>query len=393
MDTDKQRLFTSFDLGPIRLRNRFIRTAAFEGMSPGGRPTDALVEHHRRVCEGGVAMTTVAYCSVSEDGRTYDTQLLMNESIVPGLRVLTDAVHGEGGLACLQLGHCGDFSSSKVIGTVPVGPSRRFNLYGFAFCREMTQDDMDRVTGDFASAAVLAAEAGFDAVEVHAGHGYLASQFISPHSNRRDDAYGGCLENRLRFPAQVVRAVRESLPDHAALLVKMNLDDGFKSGTPLREIPEVGRAFEAAGADALVGSGGFVTKTPLFMLRGKVPTRDMVRVQKGLFRKAGLTLFGRLFVQYFPFEENFFMEKAKALNASVDIPVVLLGGVVSLKGLTEAQSGGFDLFALGRATIHNPDFVRHLESGEVTLSDCDHCNRCIAAMDAGGVRCVTVEER
>ncbi|MFH2010995.1 MAG: NADH:flavin oxidoreductase [bacterium] len=385
-------VFSPGRLAGLTLRNRVIKTATFEGMCPGGAVSDALIEHHREIAAGGAGMTTVAYCSVSPEGRTYGHQMLMREEILPDLRRLTEAVHGEGGAAALQLGHCGNFASKKVIGCKPLAPSRVFNLYGMSFPRAMNASDMDRVAGDFARAASLAREAGFDAVELHYGHGYLISQFLSPYTNRRKDEHGGSLENRLRFPLDVLRRVREAMGPEFPVLIKMNLSDGFRRGLQLRESVEVARALEAGGATALVLSGGFVSKTPLYMMRGNVPVREMVKVQDRWFRRVGLALFGRIFVQTYPFEELFFLDESRQVREAVGLPLVLIGGILSRAGLERAMEEGFDFVALGRALIHDPEFLHKLEAGAVERSECDQCNRCIAEMDAGGVRCPCADE-
>jgi len=263
-------VFSPGKLGDLELRNRVIKTATFEGMCPGGEVTEPLIEHHRAMAAGGVGMTTVAYCSVSPDGRTYGHQMVMRSEIVPGLRRLTDAVHAEGAAAALQLGHCGYFASKKVIGVRPLAPSKVFNLYGLSYGRPMTPEDMARVADDFARSTVLAREAGFDAVELHYGHGYLLSQFLSPFTNRRTDEYGGSLDNRLRFPLGVLERVRQSVGPDYPVVVKMNLSDGFGRGLQPAEAVVVAQRLEAGGATALVLSGGFVSKTPLYMMRGNV---------------------------------------------------------------------------------------------------------------------------
>jgi 2,4-dienoyl-CoA reductase-like NADH-dependent reductase (Old Yellow Enzyme family) len=380
--------FAPAQLGPLTLRNRIVKAATFEGMCPGGVPTDALTEFHRRTAAGGVGMTTVAYCAVSADGRSYDTQMRMVPALVPRLRTLTDAVHGEGALASLQLGHCGSFADRKVIGGRPLSASVVFNTYGLSWSRAMTEPQMARVTDDFVRAATLSAEAGFDAVELHLGHGYLLSQFLSPHTNRRKDAYGGELAGRARFPREVVRRVREALPSDRAVLVKMNLTDGFASGLGVEEAAQVAVMLEEDGADALVLSGGFVSKTPLYMLRGNVPLKAMLQVQKGWFRKLGLALFGRIFVPHHPFDPLFFLEEAKAVRAAVKMPLVLLGGIKDRAHVDQAMADGFDFVGMGRALIHDPDAVRNMAEEDTWRSECVPCNRCIAEMDRGGVRCV-----
>jgi len=379
--------FTPFALGPLRLRNRIVKAATFEGMCPGGAPSEALVEHHRAVAAGGAAMTTVAYCSVSPEGRSYATQMLMRPEIVPALRRLTDAVHREGAAASLQLGHCGYFADRRVIGGRPLGASRKLNAYGLAFARPMTEEDLRRVIGDFALAARLAREAGFDAVELHFGHGYLVSQFLSPFTNRRRDRWGGPLENRMRLGVEILRAGRAEVGDTFPVLLKVNLRDGFPGGLEVDEAVEAGRRLEAEGASALVLSGGFVSRTPLYMLRGDVPLRQMMAVQDRWWAKAGLFLFGRLLVEAYPYEEAFFLPEARRMREAVRLPLVLLGGIKSAATLERAMQGGFEFAGMARALLHDPALPRRLERGELAASGCVPCNECIAEMDRGGVRC------
>ena len=391
-DNLRSSLFRSGNIAGIKLRNRIIRSGCFEGMSQGGMVSDKLIEHHREVAAGGVAMTTVAYCSVSFDGRAFDHELWMREEIIPDLKKLSDAVHNEGAAASIQLGHCGYFASKKVIGKTPVGASRKFNLFRLSYCREMTEEDIEEKVEDFGRAAAMAKQAGFDAVEVHAGHGYLLSQFVSPYTNHRKDKYGGSVENRMQFPSDVIRRIRKYVGDGFPILVKMNQFDGMKGGLEIEEAVEVAKYFEKAGADALIPSCGFTSKTPFYMLRGNVPIKEMVSNQNNIFLKAGLALFGKFMVEEVPFDKLFLAKGARRIKDAVSIPVIYIGGAVSLTGMESIIDEGFEFIQMGRATIRDPQFVNRLKKGEVTESDCDHCNRCVAAMDAGGVYCVTHKE-
>lgn len=386
-------VFTAGRIGPLSLRNRTIKTATYEGMTPSGVPSAALVEHHRAIAEGGVGMTTVAYCAVSPDARTFAEQMVMDDDNVGRLRVLTDAVHSEGAAVSLQLGHCGFFTKNAgVAGGHPLGPSRTFNAYGlFAgvpFASAMTEGDMHRVVDDFGVAARRAARAGFNAVELHLGHGYLLSQFLSPATNRRRDGYGGVLENRMRFPRRVVERVLEAVGTRLAVLAKINLSDGFRGGLDIDEATLVAKRLEADGVHALVLSGGFTSRTPLYLLRGGRPLRAMISVEKSRAQRLALRLFGPRVVRAYPFEELFFLPLARSVRRSVAMPLVLLGGVASLDNLEAAMREGFDFVALGRALIADPALVRDFESGSKTRTRCNRCNECIAEMDAGGVRCV-----
>ncbi len=376
-------------IGSLELRNRIIRAGCFEGMSQGGRVTPALIEHHRRVAAGGAAMTTVAYCSVSADGRAFDHELWMREEIVPGLRDLTDAVHREGAAASIQLGHCGFFASPNVIGSRPLGASRKLCLYRLTRCEEMGESQIEAKIQDFVQASRLAREVGFDAVEIHAGHGYLLSQFLSPWTNHRRDRYGGSLENRLRFPAAVISGVRHALGPGFPILVKMNQRDGMRGGLELDEAMQIARRFGEEGASALVPSCGFTAKTPLYMMRGRVPVREMARNQTNSLTRLGLILFGRFMVQTYPFKPLFLLDGAVRMRQAVTMPVVYVGGVLSLAGMERVMGAGLEFVEVGRALVRDPDFVNKLQVGMLEASDCDHCNRCIAAMEAGGVYCVT----
>jgi 2,4-dienoyl-CoA reductase-like NADH-dependent reductase (Old Yellow Enzyme family) len=379
--------FTPFQLGPLRLRNRITKPATFEGMGRDGDVTDALVEHHRAVAAGGAALTTVAYATISPDGRSYATQVHVRPEAVPGLRRLADAVHEGGAAASLQIGHCGEFADPRVIGGRPLGPSRRFVAYGLTFSRAAGEEDLSRVVADFARAAALARDAGFDAVEPHFGHGYLVSQFLSPFTNRRRDRWGGPLENRARLAVEVLRAIRAAVGPDFPVLPKVNLRDGFPGGILPEDAARVARLLEAEGASGLVLSGGFVSRTPLFMLRGEVPLGPMVAAQDRAVTRAGLWLFGRLLVQRYPYSECFFLEDALAVRAAVRLPLVLLGGLRSLAGIERALGAGFELVGMGRALLHDPALPRRMERGEALDSGCVPCNECIAEMDRGGVRC------
>ena len=385
-------VFSRGRIAALDLRNRVIRAGCFEGLCQEGNVTEGLIEHHRRVAAGGVAMTTVAYCSVSFDGRAFGHEMWMREEIMPDLRRLTDAVHREGAAASIQLGHCGFFASPKEIGRQPLGASRKLCLYRLSYCRQMAEDEIHDKVGEFGKAAISAKQAGFDAVEIHAGHGYLLSQFLSPWTNHRTDQYGGPLENRMRFPAAVIQHVRQVVGPDFPVLVKVNQRDGMKGGVELGEAVEIARRFELEGASALVPSCGFTAKTPLYMMRGNVPTLEMSRNQRNLIMKSGLILFGRFMVQKYPFQQLYLLEGARRIRDAVNIPVVYVGGVLSIDNMEQVMQEGFEFVEVGRATIRDPGFVNKLKRGEIHESDCDHCNRCIATMDAGGVYCVADEK-
>ena len=391
--------FSPFRLAGLALRNRIIKTATFEGMSPGGCVSAALIEHHRALAKGKVAMTTVAYCAVTPDGRTFRDQLHMRPELVPDLRALTAAVHSEGAAASLQLGHCGAFCNNHdLVRRRPMGPSRALNLVGALSGRvladAMSEAEIEEVTGAFVGAARLAREAGFDAVELHLGHGYLLSQFLSPGTNVRRDGFGGSLENRARFPLSVVERVRAALPAEMPVLAKLNLRDGFRGGLELDESVQVARWLEARGSDALVLSGGFVSRNPFYLFRGERPLRQMIAVEKSWAQKLALAVFGPALIHAYAFEPLYFLPLARQVRRAVRMPLVLLGGIKSHDDLDMAMREGFDLAAMGRALIHDPALIGKYAAGLARESGCVPCNQCVAEMDReGGVCCAKAPEQ
>ncbi|HJV27673.1 MAG TPA: NADH:flavin oxidoreductase [Aromatoleum sp.] len=376
--------FDPLTLGPVRLRNRFIRAGANEGMTVEGAPSKALVKHHRDVAAGGAAMTTVAYGAISEVGRTLPNQLWLRPEILPDLRVLTDAVHAEGAAASVQITHGGSFVTGCKVKGATMSASSGINqaglLAGNWFQRAMTPADMELVTQQFVTAARLCREAGFDAVELHMGHGYLLNQFISPLSNKRRDAYGGDAMRRVRFPAEVLRRVKDAVGRDMAVLAKINVADGVPGGATVDDAIVTARALEAAGADMLVLSGGRNIESVWFMFGSNHDLDEMMKVLKaipgsGLARLATKFMMGR--APKVEFRELYFLELSRRIRAAVKVPLGYLGGVKSLAAAEAATTEGFDAIVLARALIHDPALVNKFRDGTLAVSGCTSCNRCV----------------
>lgn len=380
-------LFTPAKLGPVLLRNRSVRSAAFEGMSPGHLVSDDLIQYHRSVAAGDIGMTTVAYAAVSRSGLSFHHQLWLRKEALPGLRRLTDAVHSEGAAAAIQIGHCGLMAKKRISGKC-LAPSGGFNLFGPTWPRAMSQKEISDIVIDFGTAVDLAREAGFDAVEVHAGHGYLISQFLSPYTNHRNDDYGGSFENRSRFMTEVIRKVVNHAGNDLAVVVKMNLRDGFTGGMEIDESIEVARVLEGEGVHALVLSGGFVSKAPMYVMRGSMPLKVMAaHLKTDIWMRPFIRYFGHLLMKPEPFSEGYFLEDALKIRSEVKLPLMYVGGLTSLAKIEEVLNLGFDFVQLGRALINDPAFIRRLKNGDVTRSSCEHSNYCIAVMYSGKMKC------
>lgn len=377
-------------LGPVTLRNRVIKAATFEGATPDALVSDALIEFHRRPAAGGVGMTTVAYCAVAPEGRTEAGQIWMRPEAVPGLRRLTDAVHAEGAAVSAQLGHAGPVADSSSTGHQSIAPGRRFSPLSMSFGRAATADDIARITRAHAEAARLAIESGFDAVEIHFGHNYLASSFLSPRLNRRRDEYGGSLENRAKVARGIARAVRDEVGGRIAVLAKLNMRDAIPGGLEIDESLQFAHLLESDGTvDALELTAGSSLFNPMYLFRGDVPLQEFTANYKGLLN-LGLRLFGRFFLRSYPYEDAYLLEHARRFRAELKMPLILLGGVTNRQTMDLAMSEGFDFVAMGRALLREPDLIRRIAADSAVPSLCTHCNRCMPTIYTG-TRCPLID--
>ena len=379
--------FAPATLGPITLRNRIIKSATFEGMSPKALMTDALIDYHRAVAMGGVGMTTLAYCAVSRDGRGAPGEIVVRDEALPGLHDFVGAMHDLGTLASMQLGHAGPVAANS--GRRGLGPSRVFAPQALKFTVAATEDDIQRIIGEFANAGRLAAAAGFDAVELHFGHGYLISAFLSPRLNKRKDRWGGLLENRARLAREIATAVRAATDDRVALIAKLNMADGVKHGLELEDSIATARLLESDGTlDAIELTGGSSFQNPMYLFRGDTPVHEMAAMFPPLMRFA-FRLTARRFMPAYPYEEAFFLPMARQVRDAVKLPLILLGGITELATVNHALAEGFDFVAIGRALLREPDLVRRWQAGDTSGSGCTHCNKCVPTIYTG-THCVLV---
>jgi 2,4-dienoyl-CoA reductase-like NADH-dependent reductase (Old Yellow Enzyme family) len=379
--------FAPAKLGPLLLRNRIIKAATFEGATPKRVVTDRLIDFHRTVAAGGAGMTTVAYCAVSRDGTTDGRQIVLTDDAVPGLRKLTDAIHAEGAAACAQIGHAGPVANPLGTKHPSVAPSRVFAPIGMRFTKEVTTDDVARITSDYASGAKRLVESGFDAIEIHMGHNYLLSAFMSPRLNKRRDAYGGSIENRARFARGVALAVREAAGPGVAVTAKFNMADGPKRGLQPDESIEIAKLLQTDGSlDALQLTGGSSFNDPMWLFRGDAPVADMAATMPPAMR-LGFRLLSRRVMPGYPFEEAYFLPLARRFREALTMPLVLLGGINRRSTIEQALNEGFAFVAMARALLREPDLVSRMRAGAQTQATCIHCNRCMPSIYTG-TRCV-----
>src|SRR5438067_1245582 len=384
--------FASTALGPIRIRNRFIKAATFEGMAVDNLVTDRLIDFHRTMAAGGVGMTTVACLAVSPDGQGGPAEIVVRDEAAPGLAALADAVHAEGAAVSAQIGHAGPVAAGT--GRTGLAPSRIFTPMALRFTKAITDDDIERITRDFARAAVVLRDAGFDAIELHLGHNYLLSAFLSPALNRRSDRWGGSVANRAEFPRRVTRAVREAVGPSMAVIAKLNMADGYRGGIWLDESIEAAQLLESDGVlDALELTGGSSLKNPMYLFRGEAPIEEMAKAFPQPLRTA-FRLMGRRFLPSYPFEEAYFLPYARQFRDALTMPLVLLGGINRIDTVHRALDEGFQFVAIGRALLREPDLLLRWQEGDMAEALCIHCNKCMPTIYRG-THCVLVppEER
>jgi 2,4-dienoyl-CoA reductase-like NADH-dependent reductase (Old Yellow Enzyme family) len=396
---NESKLFSPFQLGHMTLRNRIIRSAAFENMARANRPTKELQDYHVSVARGGVAMTTVAYCAVDLSGVSFDGQLYVQEAIIPEMKKMVDAIHAEGAKASIQLGHCGNMTHFYTCHCMPVSADTGFNLYSPTLHRRLKVSEIKDLVRKFGEAVDWARECGFDCVEIHAGHAYLISQFISPRTNHRRDQYGGSFENRVRFMNEVLDEVMRHAKDDMTVVVKTNMWDDCWHGSDIEEGIKVAKEIAKHKVHGIVLSGGTVSRSPMTILGGAMPYKTLAHympMKSFWWLKAALNIPGvhQIMLPTQPFKELYFMEKAKLFQKEItDVPLIYVGGVQSGDNCQQILDEGFDLFQIAHVLIKDPEFVNHVKENPHYHAGCGRSNYCVGRMYTLEMKCHECVER
>lgn len=401
MNQHLTRAFSPTKLGSLTLNNRIIKAATFEGKSPHGIPGQAFIDFHKQMCEGGIAMTTIAYCATEPDGRMHEHMLSMSESArAPLVKVLAE-LHSTGAKVSGQLAHCGYFSKNKNLERLkrPLGPSRRFNSLGLTigrpFSGAMSEADIGYFIDSYFDAAVFMQDIGFDAIEIHFGHGYGLSQFISPLTNRRNDQFGGSIENRMRVPLRVLNAVRKAVGNDLPILGKINMFDAVRGGLREPEALVVAELLDKEGIDAIITSAGTSSHNPMPMFRGESIAPGIIQTAPNLVSRLLFQLIAAKMFQPLAYRELYFLDGHKRIRERVKTAkMVYVGGCHTVQSLQTVMRAGVDFVQIGRALIKDPAYVNNvLQQGEKYVNGCTHCNYCVTSFERpGGVRCILNEQ-
>lgn len=353
-------------VGRLSLRNRIVRSATWEGMAgPDGAPTEAMAEYAIGLVDGGVGLLISGYNFVRLEGKQNPGQAgLHDDAMIPAHRAYTTRIHERGGAIIAQLVHCGGQARRKSSGLAPVAPSAIELPHYPEMPTELGLEDVRALVSAFGSAARRAQAAGYDGVQIHGAHGYLVSQFLAPFSNRRTDAYGGELENRLLFVVEILAEIRKQTSDDYPVWIKLNGDDFVEGGMTALEAVEVADRLAREGIDAIEVSGG----TPAS--GDRTPARRP--------NKEG------------EFVEAYHRELAAAIKRRIPVPVGIVGGIRSIETIDDMfAKGEADFFSIARPLIREPGLVARWIAGDTAPAKCVSCNGCfIPAMKEGAVRCV-----
>ena len=360
-----RKLFDETKINHLVLPNRLVRSATWEGMCEAdGRPTRKLADCYARLAKGGVGLIITGYAFIRPDGRQLPGQLgIHTDGFAAEMRTLTEAVHREGGKVCLQLVHVGGQTSSKIIGRQPLAPSAIKVDQFPEETAELSVEDIGEIAAQFGDGARRAKEYGFSAVQLHASHGYLINQFLSPLTNRRSDAYGGSIENRCRFLLEAYRSVRKAVGDEFPVLVKLNGDDNLAGGLSLDDAITAARALDGEGIDAIEVSGG----TPA--------SGDRTPVRQGIDSRE---------------QEAYNLPLAYRIKQAVSCPVMVVGGLRSfeiVEGIIRREEA--DYVAMARPFIREPALAKRWAAGDESHARCISCNGCFKpGLKGGGIYCV-----
>lgn len=385
--------FAPARLNGLTLKNRFIKAGTFEGMTRGGVPSARLKDFHTRIAAGGVAMTTIGYCAVEADGRLNENMMYMHEGIRQPLSDLITSVHALDCKVSGQMGHGGGFSKNRELQRKrPLGPSFGINMLGVAqgmvFCDAMTEADIRAMVQHYHDAAVLMKSVGFDALEIHFGHGYGLCQFISPKTNKRTDQYGGSLHNRMRVPLMVLDAVRKAVGDSYPVIGKISLTEGVRGGLDYGDAIVISELLDKGGIDGIITSGGTSTMNPMIMFRGGNIFRPLLKAEQNPLMKAIILLAGPVMFKNYPYEELYFLEQAKRIRERVQCNMIYIGGASTNASFATLMQQGFDFIQLGRTLLSDPDLPRLAAQQRNYQSRCMHCNECVATIEhVDGIHC------
>jgi 2,4-dienoyl-CoA reductase-like NADH-dependent reductase (Old Yellow Enzyme family) len=361
-------LFEPTEISGMQLRNRFVRSATYEAMAQeDGGCSPGLVAYMNQLAEGGVGLIITSHAYVRPDGQAGARQIgIYKDDFIEGYRGMTQEIHKRGARIAMQITHGGFFSNDRLTGQRSLAPSE-VEGFGQSRSREMGVEEIQDLIDAYAQAARRAKEAQFDGVQIHAAHGYMMSQFLSPAFNQRTDMYGGSVENRARALLEVLQKVRAEVGPEYPVLVKMNCQDFLPEGLELENSIQVAFELQEAGTDAIELSGGTIVSGEVSHCRAGITSEE---------------------------KEAYFREEAKAVKGKLQVPLILVGGIRSFHLADRLVNGGYaDYISMSRPFIREPGLIKRWESGDFQKAKCVSDNQCRGPVLAGEALHCVVEKR
>jgi 2,4-dienoyl-CoA reductase-like NADH-dependent reductase (Old Yellow Enzyme family) len=361
MGTTKTILFESIKIKNMELKNRFVRSATYEGCADDGYVTDKQVNLYETLSEGGAGLIITGITYVHQNGQISKFQnSITGDDFIYGLKRLTAVAHKWGARIAVQLFHAGrEARFPKSSDWVPIAPSfLESDPHSKGGYRAMTEDEIWEIVRAFSDGAKRAREAGFDGVQIHGAHAYLLSQFLSPYTNRRDDEWGGNLKNRLRLHREIYRSIRQEVGRDYPVLIKIGVEDGFPGGLIFTEGEMAAMSMAELGFDALEISQG---------LRGLSYGGTEFRTKINSIKR-----------------EAYFRNWCSEIKRKVNVPVMLVGGLRTFELMEEiVQNKEADFISLSRPLIREPGIINDWKRGDYHRSKCISCNKCLEALRKG----------
>ena len=351
-------LFDKSKFSSLELKNRFVRSAQWERQADNtGHLTQDLFDNYIELAKGGVGTIITSYSTILDSDTTAPKMMgIYNDSFIDEYKKLVTEVHKHGAKIIMQIVHGGSISLTTGDRRRILAPSAMQNPISKSIAEEMTESDIQVVIKAFADAAVRIKKSGFDGVQIHAAHGFLLSQFLSPFFNKREDRYGGTIENRSRLLIETYEAIRKAVGNDFAVLVKINCDDFMDNGMTFQDSIQVCKLLSDAGINAIEISGG----NPLSR-ENEGPARVDIDAQN---------------------KESYFKDYAAKIAETVDVPVILVGGNRQLEIMDEILNNTkIEYFSMARPLMREPDLINRWLSGDKRRAECQSCNQCFLTDD------------
>ncbi|MBN1829273.1 MAG: NADH:flavin oxidoreductase [Deltaproteobacteria bacterium] len=391
-----EKIFDPAVLAGMQLKNRILRSATHEGMSDEtGSPTENLKKLYVRLAKGGAGAIITGFAGIQSNGKghLFGMSMIDSDDLIPAYREIVDAVHEYNTPIIMQIAHCGRQTRSKTTGLQTVAPSAlRDAFFSEDMPRELSDEEINELIDNFVKSIVRAKKAGFDGVQLHAAHGYLLSEFLSSHSNRRKDRWGGSTENKYRLIGEIFKRATNVIGDYP-ILVKLNAYDGRKSGMKPDEAVRIAMMLEASGCAAIEVSCGIV-EDGLYSIRGEELPVDAAMEYNFKYKNLPSPvktivkpILKRVMKQPKPLLK-FNLDSALQIKKAVAIPVIVVGGINNIGDIDDIVANkGIDFVSMCRPFIIEPDIANKFNKGIQSASKCILCNYCTILTEAKPLRC------